>query len=311
MIKGPPLGGPFFISSSFILYENFYYKVNLMKVLVAGSSGYLGSYIIKELIAQNIETKAIIRTIDSFPLKGERLEVVTAQVTQKETLKGLFDDIDVVISTIGITRQKDGLTYMDVDYMANVHLLDEAIAGNVKKFIYVSVLNGENLKHLKICEAKEAFCDYLTSSSIDYCIVRPNGFFSDMGDFLQMAKRGSVFLFGDGKYLLNPIHGEDLAKVIVETIDQNKREINVGGPDILSQNEIATLALKAYAKPIKIVHLPLFLQRLILWILRTFTTSKIYGPLEFFLSTMVMNMVGPQYGINSLEDFFTEQISKG
>jgi nucleoside-diphosphate-sugar epimerase len=131
-----------------------------------------------------------------------------------------------------------------------------------------------------------------------------------MGDFLQMAKRGSVFLFGDGEYLLNPIHGEDLAKVIVEAIDQNKREINVGGPDILSQNEIATLALKAYAKPIKIVHLPLFLQRLILWILRTFTTSKIYGPLEFFLSTMVMNMVGPQYGINSLEDFFTEQISK-
>ena len=63
----------------------------------------------------------------------------------------------MVISTVGITRQKDGFTYMDVDYRENANLLSEAKRSGVKKFIYVSVLNGEKLSNLKICEAKERF----------------------------------------------------------------------------------------------------------------------------------------------------------
>ena len=114
--------------------------------------------------------------------------------------------VDVVISTVGITRQKDGLTYMAVDYRANLNLLNEARKAGVKKFIYVSVLNGEHLTQLKICEAKEKFVNTLMNSGMDYCVIRPNGFFSDMGDFLDMAKQGRVYLFGDGKKKMNPIH---------------------------------------------------------------------------------------------------------
>jgi nucleoside-diphosphate-sugar epimerase len=55
----------------------------------------------------------------------------------------------------GITRQKDGFTYMDVDYQANMNLLEQEKQSGVKRFIYVSVFNGENLRHLKICDAKE------------------------------------------------------------------------------------------------------------------------------------------------------------
>lgn len=82
-------------------------------------------------------------------------------MTKSETLNGICKDVDVVISAVGITRQKDGLTYMDVDYQANVNLINEAKRNGVKKFIYISVLNGEKLRGLKICEAKEKLVDYL------------------------------------------------------------------------------------------------------------------------------------------------------
>ena len=55
--------------------------------------------------------------------------------------------------------------------------------------------------------------------------MRPNGFFSDMKDFLEMAKKGRVYLFGDGQFKLNPIDGKDLAVVCVDKmIDGNKEE---------------------------------------------------------------------------------------
>ena len=194
--------------------------------------------------------------------------------------------------------------------LVNKNLIDEAKKSGVQKFIYISVLNGEKLRQLKICEAKEKLGDYLKSSGLDYSIIRPNGFFSDMGDFLKMAKGGKVYLFGDGKLKLNPIHGEDLAKVVVDTINQDAKEINIGGPDMLSQNDIAELALKAYSKPIKIIHLPDWIRKFTLWTVRTFTSSKTYGPIEFFMTTMVIDMQAPQYGKLKLEDFFNEQTNK-
>jgi len=280
------------------------------KVLLAGATGYLGRYITQELLSRNLETKIIVRDKHKVKFDTPNLEIIEAEVTKPETLDNLFNGADVVISTVGITRQKDGLTYMDVDYQVNKNLIDEAKKSGVQKFIYISVLNGEKLRQLKICEAKEKLGDYLKSSGLDYSIIRPNGFFSDMGDFLKMAKGGKVYLFGDGKLKLNPIHGEDLAKVVVDTINQDAKEINIGGPDMLSQNDIAELALKAYSKPIKIIHLPDWIRKFILWTIRTFTSSKTYGPIEFFMTTMVMDMQAPQYGKLKLEDFFNDQTRK-
>ena len=277
------------------------------RILLAGATGYLGKFITQELIEKAYEVKIVVRNKEKIKFKAPNLEILEAQVTNSKTLKNICKNVDVVISTVGITRQKDGLTYMDVDFQANANLIDEAKKRGVKKFIYISVLNGEKLRHLKICYAKEKLGDYLKSSGLDYCIVRPNGFFSDMKDFLKMAKTGKVYLFGDGKLKLNPIHGKDLANEVVNAIRQDKKEINIGGPDLLSHNEIAELALKAYKKPTKIIHLPDWIRKLALWSIRAFTSLKTYGPIEFFMTTMVMDMEAPQFGNHKLEDFFNDE----
>ena len=155
------------------------------KILIAGATGYLGKFITKELVNKGNDVTIIVRNKKKINLEAQNLTMLEAQVTQPETLKGICENIDVVISTVGITRQKDDLTYMDVDFQSNVNLIDEAKKGGVKKFIYISVLNGEKLRHLKICEAKEKLGDYLKLSGMDYCIIRPNGFFSDMKEFLN------------------------------------------------------------------------------------------------------------------------------
>ncbi len=278
-------------------------------VLVAGATGYLGGYIVKELAERNIPFKAIARS----PQKLKDLnsdQVIKAEVTRPDTLKGICEDVDVVISTVGITRQKNGLTYMDVDYQANLNLLHEAQKAGVKKFIYISAINGDKMRQLKIFEAKEAFVDELKSSGIDYTVLRPNGFFSDMGDFLDMAKRGRVYLFGNGQYRLNPIHGADLAEVVVDAISSKEKNITVGGPDVLSQNEIAALALDSWYKDVKITHLPDWTRRLTICLLRTFTSSNTYGPIEFFMTAMAMDNVAPRYGTHRLYEFFQSETEK-
>ena len=279
---------------------------SMKKVLLAGVTGYLGSYIAKELQERAFTIRAIARNTERLKEKSiETNEIVKAELTQPGSIKGCCNNIDVVISTVGITRQKDGLTYMDVDYQANMNLLREAQKSGVKKIIYVSVLNGENLRHLKICDAKEMFVEQLKKSGMDYCIIRPNGFFSDMTEFYTMAKKGRVYLFGNGELKANPIHGEDLAAVCVDAIENPDQEIKVGGPETLTHNEIAATAFEVIGIKPKITHIPDWVRAAILKVVRIFTGSKVYGPIEFFLTVMAIDMLAPEYGKYTLKEYFT------
>lgn len=275
-------------------------------ILLAGATGYLGGYIAKELRKKSCSVRVLVRNPELLNQNIiERAEVFQAQLTQPDSIKGCCKNIDVVISTVGITRQKDGFSYMDVDYQANVNLLQEAKQNGVRKFIYVSVLNGANLRHLKMCDAKELFVEQLMKSGLEYCIVRPNGFFSDMAEFYSMAKKGRVYLFGDGELKTNPIHGEDLASVCIDTIDKYDQEIKVGGPETLTHNEIAAVAFEALGVSPKITHIPNWVRVVILNLVRLFSTSKVYGPIEFFMTVMAMDMVASEYGSHTLREYFT------
>ncbi|MDE0559007.1 SDR family oxidoreductase [Algoriphagus sp. NF] len=281
------------------------------KIILAGATGYLGSFIAQELKDHGHDFLAFGRSEEKLKKIGlTEKEFQVLDVTKLATFPKIEEPLDTVISTVGITRQKDGLSYMDVDYGANLNLLEFAMRHRARKFIYVSVLNGEQMRHLKITAAKERFVDALKDSGLEYSIIRPNGFFSDMKDFLAMAKSGRVYLFGDGEYKLNPIHGLDLARVVIDSITSPQEEIEAGGPDIFTQNEIGQLALKAMGKEGKVVHLPDFLRKAALGIMRTFTSSKTYGPIEFFLSMMAQDNVAPRHGVHRLDAFFREEGDK-
>jgi len=279
------------------------------KILLAGATGYLGKHVAKELTKQQYPTTILVRNQTKIPGNLDSAKIIVAEITQPETLSGIMNGIDVLISTVGITKQKDGLTYMDVDYQANLNLLNEAKKAGVKKFIYVSAFNANNLTHLKMCHAKELFVQELINSGMDYCIIRPNGFFSDMTEFLKMAKKGKAELFGNGNYRMNPIHGADLAEVCVNAIHVDEKTIEVGGPEIFTHKQIVELAFNIFNKKVKVNYMPEWVRKMILWFARTFTSSKKYGPMEFFFTVLAIDMVAPKYGEHKLSNFFNEMKS--
>jgi len=275
------------------------------KILVAGSTGYLGQFIIKALKEKGYWIRALCRdALKLHPVRQYIDEVYVGEVTEPETLKDLCKDIDIVFSALGITRQKDGLSYMDVDYQGNVNILNEAIATRVSKFMYVSVLNADKLKHLEIVKAKEKFVDELKAANIPYVIIRPNGFFSDIKEVYEMAKKGRIYLFGDGNYRANPIHGMDLAHACVENLQLHNSEINIGGHEVVCHNERASQAFEALSKEKKITYIPPWLKSLVLKLIRAVTSVKTYGPIEFFMTVLVMDMVAPTYGERTLKQYF-------
>ena len=83
-------------------------------------------------------------------------------------------------------------------------------------------------------------------------VIRPTGFFNDTTAFSEMARRGRVWLIGDDQTHINPFHGADLAQVIAAALSSaDTTDRSVGGPDVLTQSEIATAAFDAIGRPIQ------------------------------------------------------------
>lgn len=105
------------------------------KVLVAGATGYLGQHLVEELKQRNYWVRVLIRKESQKQLFEDVDDFFIGEITKLESLNEICKGIDWVFSSIGITRQKDGMTYMNVDYQGNSNLLFEAKKSNVKSFL--------------------------------------------------------------------------------------------------------------------------------------------------------------------------------
>lgn len=277
----------------------------MKKVLIAGATGYSGGFVAKAFKDAGYYTKVLVRNPGKFKAEGIPAdEMIQAEITQPDTLLHICNNVDIVFTSVGITRQKDGLTYHDVDYQGNLNLLNEAVKSGVGQFIYVSVFNGRKFRDLKICREKERFVDKLRSSGLDYRVIRPTGYFSDMGEYMKMAKKGKVYLFGNGNNHINPVSGRDLAQFCIDAINNEEKEPAVGGPETFAHNDIAQLAFDVLERPAKISHIPAVLVKCIIKVMRLITGSKIYGPFEFVATILSNDMTAPAFGQDKLRDYF-------
>jgi uncharacterized protein YbjT (DUF2867 family) len=285
------------------------------RVLVAGATGYLGRFVAQAFKRRGYWVRALtrdeqrLRRAGPFAApgiaEGEVDEVFVGELTDPSTLAGLMDGIDIVFSCVGISRQRDRLTFEQVDYQCNHTLIEMALEGGVQKFVYVSMHGADEpeLADLAITVAHEKVVDELRTSALDHRIVRPCGYFSDMGALLKMARRGRSFLVGDGSNEMSPIHGRDLAQVCVDATEGAALEVEAGGPEVMTQRDAALLAFDVLHKRPKITVIPLWAASGLVRAVRLL--SKQFGDLaEFIVVAGEVDGVGPPLGTTTLRSYF-------
>ncbi|NTW54986.1 MAG: SDR family oxidoreductase [Chlorobaculum sp.] len=286
----------------------------MKKVLVAGSTGYIGRYVVQEFKNRGYWVRALVRNSDKIKQPGPHLEPALdhladeffiGDATKPESIKSVCDGVELVFSSLGMTRPDFVHSSFDVDYKANLNIMREAQKTKVKKFVYISVFNAQKMMEIENIKAHEKFVDELRASGLEYAIVRPTGYFSDMAQFLNMARNGFMFSLGEGETRSNPIHGADLAKVCVDAAEGEAREIDAGGPEIFTYQQVAKMAADVVNKQPFNISLPVWLADGIAAV--TGFINRDIHDIALFATTVSKNdTVAPQYGTHRLREFFEE-----
>ena len=221
-----------------------------MKVLLAGAYGKLGGDILVELSKGDNEIIACdLKERELEGLVKEHVKFKKFDVTNKESLKGLFEGVDICISTVGLTTKSATITNYDIDYQGNLNLLEEAKLAGCKYFTYISVIKADIEKQAPMVHAKFLFEEELKKSGIKYVIHRPTGYMYDIVKvFKPMVEKGEVTLLGKVDHSCNVVDTKDFAKFIVSHMTDEDKLYNVGGKETYNYEEIAKMCFSAANK---------------------------------------------------------------
>ena len=208
------------------------------RVLVAGSTGYIGRAVVRELVSRGYGVVSLLRQTPNDPqlqdvLAGSDIRVCDVCDPGSLARHGFRgESFDAVISCIA-SRSGAPVDAWRVDHDANRHLLAEARKAGAH-FVLLSAICVQ-YPRLAFQRAKLAFERALMDSGLNYSIVRPTAYFKSLGGQIQRVKCGKAFLhFGNGeRTACKPISEHDLARFIADCItdpDKRNQVLPVGGP---------------------------------------------------------------------------------
>lgn len=277
-------------------------------VLVAGATGYLGRYVVAELHSRGHLVRAVVRDRDrarregpwgSPSLDGLVDEWALGNVTDPRFTRDLAADVEHVVSTLGVTRQK--ADPWQIDNLANLAILNSALK-HASSFTYINTLGGDRCP-ARLTRAKSAFAQTLSVAEINSQIINPPAYFSDMTEVLAMARRGLVAVFRP-EARINPIHGADLAAYVVDRMEEGRTGTwDVGGPDVLSWRELAHLAFDAVGKRSHVLTVPAWALPPALRLTGLFS-PRLADTAQFMAWNMTRDCVAPTTGTHHLADFY-------
>ena len=234
-----------------------------MKILLAGAFGNLGAEVLKKLCADGHEVIAADLKEGNIDGTEGKYTFAPIDATNPETLKGICDGVEVVITTVGLTGASTKFTAYDIDYQGNTNILSEAKAAGVKKFNYISVISCDEkgAEKVPMLHAKYLFEEELKKSGMEYVIYRPTGYFYDIAKvFKPYIDKGEMQLLkGYGSVKANVVDCPDFAAFIIDRMNDVNAVYNVGGKETYTYEEMAAMCFEAAGKPLAIKWAPIWL----------------------------------------------------
>ncbi len=231
------------------------------RIFITGGTGFVGTEIQKTLKGRKLQV--LVRKGDVGP-RNPDATYVTGDVTDAASLKGTMEGCKTVIHLVAIITESDGATFDKVIRQGTENAVAEAKRAGVEHFILMSAMGVRNDPAYPYFFAKYRGEQAVKESGIPYTIFRPSiifgpkdGFINQLADLVRSAP--VVPIAGSGKSLFQPVSLSEVARSFAWAIDNPEsygQTYELGGPDILSYNDIIDIIQKQIGTSKKKVHIP-------------------------------------------------------
>ena len=222
-------------------------KQEISTITITGANGFVAKNLRNFLSKNHIKVIAIARK--TFQ-KHHTETVVYSKTLLEKGLQNKLRNCDALVHLIGIGKQSSKYNFEDnIDLTKN--MIKTCKKSGIKKIIYISGLGVTKNSRSDYFISKYKAEQEIINSGLDYTIFRPS-YIIGKKDYLskfilKQIKKGIVIIPGSGKYHLQPIFVEDVAKIILESIYEKKfsnKILDLVGPEIIKFEDFVKYFVK-------------------------------------------------------------------
>lgn len=241
-------------------------------ILIAGGTGFVGSGIVRELVKRGVPVAVMSRdprrAAARFP--GLPIEYRQGDVRDPQSVARAVEGAEVVIAAVTFPNMpmespRRGYTFEAIDVEGTGRLIAAAKTAGARRFVYISGAGAGRDATYHWLRAKWRAESALQESGLPFVIFRPSWIYGPedhaLNRILGIARFSPVVpvIGPGGQQRLQPVFIDDVGWAVAEAIDSPKAEgkvFEIGGPEVLSMNEIIRTALSVMGKRRLILDFP-------------------------------------------------------
>jgi len=217
-------------------------------VAVTGANGFVGKNVRKFLYKNKVRVLGISRK--NFGKYSTETKAQSKNLLEQRLQKKL-KNYDVLVHLIGIGVESSGSTFEEINVNLTKNTIKLCKKSGIKKIIYISGLGVSKNNTSNYFTSKYKAEQEIINSGLDYTIFRAS-YIIGKTDHLtkslsKQMKKGVIIIPGSGKYQLQPIFVEDVAKIILKSILEkkfSKKILDLVGPRKISFEDFVKLFSK-------------------------------------------------------------------
>jgi UDP-glucose 4-epimerase len=210
----------------------------MKKVLVFGGFGFLGYYLLKELLSRGYEL--VVADIKDNSEFKDIVHYLNCDISDQKQVDAVFQNqnYDIVYNLAGFANLdfsiKAPLKTMQLNIIGNMYVLEACINANIKKFVYASsayaMSNKGSFYGISKLASEKIIEEYHEKYDLDFTILRYGSVYSerdyDNNYIYNLVKKAVIENVidhkGDGNEIREYIHAGDAAKLSVDVIESDK-----------------------------------------------------------------------------------------
>lgn len=207
----------------------------MKNVLVFGGFGFLGYYLVKELLQRKYNVS--VADINSNEELISQVTYYKCDISNNEEVKQVFNSskFDIVYNLAGFANLdhaiENPLKTIQLNVIGNIHIVEACLAHKIEKFVYASsayaVSNKGSFYGISKLASEKIIEEYNKKHNLPFVILRYGSVYSEReydNNYIYNLVKGAVINGridhkGDGKEIREYIHAADAAKLSVDVIE--------------------------------------------------------------------------------------------